>query len=250
MGNFKIGDVVKPTEEMMQEDKLLCHLVSGKVSHVFEETPEYISLSDCTWDNPSYKSIFTEPLSVREEWFTLVNRKEYDEELHFMFLKKAFGVRFIHKVNGKVVENCNVPNDSTSQDGLYSTCVGIINRLKENSHAKEEEGDSCALPDNTIRVGDIVRVVDDGAAYSTYSSWFKENACEHLQYRYAMGIRFFCRRYGFDKSTKFRVVAVPNNPHKDGMPVYAIETVDYGFASASKPLFLIGEMGVVLDDSN
>ena len=247
MGNFKIGDVVKPTEEMKQEDKLLCHLVSGKVSHVFEGTPEYISLSDCTWDNPSYKSIFTEPLSVREEWFTLAKRKKHDEELHFMLQKDFEKVYVVHRVNGKVVEARLFSPDNTSSDGYYNACIGIINGLKEDSPTEEEEEDACALLDNIIRVGDIVRVVDDGEAYSTYRSWFKENGCEHLQYRYSFGIRFFCHALGYDDNTKFRVIAVSKEQSPLSGYIYAIERLDDD-SSKTKPVFLISERGIVLYD--
>ena len=221
MSNFKVGDVVKPTKEIKQEDKFLCHLVSGKVSLIFEEFPEYIFLSDCTWDDQWCKNSLPEPFSARKEWFTLAKRRGHDEELHFMLQKGTAEVRFVHNVNGKIVEN-----------RLFSL---------------EEEEHFCALPDNIIRVGDIVRVVNDGEAYSTYSSWFKENGCEQLQGRYLSGVRFFCHALGYDDSARFRVIAVSKEQNPFGGYIYAIEQLDDN-QGEKEPVFLINERGIVLYD--
>lgn len=247
MSNFKVGDVVKPTKEIKQGDKFLCHLVSGKVSHIFGKFPEYISLSDCTWDDQWCKNAIPEVFSAREEWFTLAKRRKHDEELHFMLQKDTEEVRFVHNVNGKVVENRLFSLGNTPNDGYYNACIGIINRLKEGSPTEEEEEYSCALPDNIIRVGDIIRVVNDGEAFSTYSSWFKENGCEHLQYRYLFGVRFFCHDLGYDDSTKFRVIAVSKEQNPFGGYIYAIERLDDN-QSETEPVFLISERGIVLYD--
>ena len=247
MSNFKVGDVVKPTKEIKQEDKFLCHLVSGKVSLIFEEFPEHIFLSDCTWDDQWCKNSLQEPFPARKEWFTLAKRRGHDEELHFMLQKDTEEVRFVHNVNGKVAGNRLFSLGDTPHDGYYDTCIGIINSLKEDSPTEEEEEHFCALPYNIIRVGDIVRVVDDGEAYSTYSSWFKENGCEQLQYRYLFGVRFFCHALGYDDSTKFRVIAVSKEQNPFGGYIYAIEQLDDN-QGEKEPVFLINERGIVLYD--
>lgn len=88
--------------------------------------------------------------------------------------------------------------------------------------------------ENLIKVGNVVQVINDGATYSTYSKWFEENDCKHLEEYYNIGIRKTPI-----VNALYRVVAV--GKHRiSGTDMYAIQS------AVNKQVFLIGAYGIKL----
>lgn len=99
---------------------------------------------------------------------------------------------------------------------------------------------------NELKVGDIVKVVNWGYRYDTYTSWFDENNIKpSVASRYAYNFDLSEDKYYTDKDREFTIVAIGNHhPDKD-TTIVLLETIDSSTYSNNR-LFLIGVSGVRL----
>ena len=86
-----------------------------------------------------------------------------------------------------------------------------------------------------IKVGDIVRIVDAGAIYEYYDSWFKEY---NIPYEYALHYRWGSGPDEADLNSHFKVIAINKHLAISNYVLYLIQRTD------TEAVYLISEKGI------
>lgn len=112
----------------------------------------------------------------------------------------------------------------------WNTMGKYIQMLKE----KEKEWKEMRPP---LKVGNEVKIVDDGQMYTSYYQWFKENNVDlDIASRYA-----FENNQQINKNVLYKIVAVGYHVSDKNLKMYAIQRAD---CSIGGYVFLINEYGI------
>lgn len=123
--------------------------------------------------------------------------------------------------------NKMVAKNLISEEKAEVKCSDDLNRSARLAMEK--------LYEKEIHVGDIVKVVNTGALYTTYPEWVAENVDDKVK------IAMYAYGKDVDTSKKYRVLAIaPHQTHRSDTLVYIEEVRSYGNANC----FLIGVYGV------
>lgn len=138
----------------------------------------------------------------------------------------------------KIFSQKEVSENKTQKPGIYL--------LKENKEVEYYSYDNFLKnpkifiekiqKENGFKIGDEVRIIDNGWSYTSYSSWFKENNVDiDIAARYA-----FCST-DYSSYEKFIIVAKGKHINDENRVIYAITPAQN---SNLKPVFLFGEKGL------
>lgn len=115
-----------------------------------------------------------------------------------------------------------------SPDDEFSLEIGAKLALERLFEAEEPKK---AVP--KYKVGDIVKVVNDGKSYTTYDSWFEENNQLKIAARYVYG-------NSIENGEMVRILAIGKHRWDENKTICAVESIDTAF----KRVYLIGIDGL------
>ena len=163
----------------------------GKILTIARETP---------------KGNFTMTQSANWNFSPAVFTKVEPEKEVFVAYRNGQEVIGLHKINGEVVKQTTA---KCHPDDKFDFMVGAkltMERMKEEDQSVDEE----------IKVGDTVKVTDNGESYSTYYTWFVENKLTDIGLRYAYNSEV-------KNGTIGSVLAIHPHIHNPYCNLYAIE---------------------------
>lgn len=149
--------------------------------------------------------------------------KPIKQEIHITTdgYKTTYGIL---KENGKVVKKVEArlhPSDTFDFMVGSSIVMGRLFDVKEDATG-------------TIKVGDMVKVINNGYCFPYYKNWFKKTGCEYLE-------SHFVKEKGPLDNHEYKVVAIgkhKQHPEDYGGWLYAIQNLD------TTQVFVIGGKGI------
>lgn len=220
MAKFKVGDIVKPNDNMSAHPLgylVLARMLEGKVVSVEDQNVDVLitkakaGLEKHKGDKMGYFS---------EERFDLVYRKQ---ELHVT--SDGTTTHAVLKEGGKVVKRAKAV---CSPDDEYSFETGARLAI-DRVFGKEEKKDDPQEPRFKFEIGDVVSVVDKGETYSLYDEFMKQYGDDYLM-RWG---------YGSEPDEMFAYKVVQRGIGL-GNTLYVIERQ----GECGKPLYIISEDGL------
>lgn len=229
MAKFKVGDIVKPNDNMSTHPLgglVLAIMLEGEVTHIDEKDKTMSVLMKKT----AKGFLFHEGLeftNLKMDRFDLVLPKR---ELHVT--TDGMATHAVLKEGGKIVKRAKAV---CSPDDEYSFETGArlaVDRVFGKDEKSAEEEDAAYGPKSKFNIGNMVKVVDSGKTYTLYDDIMQQYGADYLM-RWA---------YGVPAPEDGQYEVVQRNKHPDlKIMLYVIERKD-GY---SHPLYIISEDGLV-----
>ena len=222
MAKFKVGDIVKPNDNMSTHPLgglVLAKMLEGEVTYI-DEKDKTMSVIMKKMANGFLSHEGLEFTNLKMDCFDLVAPKR---ELHVT--SDGTTTHAVLKEGGKVVRRAKAV---CSPDDEYSFETGArlaVDRVFGKEAEKKE-------PKFKFKVGNMVKVVDSGKTYTLFDDIMQQYGADYLM-RWAYGVPA-------PKDGQYEVVQ--RNKHPDlKIMLYVIERKD-GY---SHPLYIISEDGLV-----
>lgn len=226
MAKFKVGDIVKPNDNMSAHPLgclVLARMLEGKVVSVGDQNVDVL-ITKAKAGREKHKGDKIGYFS--EERFDLVSRKR---ELHVT--ADGTTTHAVLKEGGKVVKRAKAV---CSPDDEYSFEAGArlaIDRIFGKDEKNAEEKGAAHEPKPKFNIGNMVKVVDSGKTYTLFEDIMQQYGADYLM-RWG---------YGVPAPEDGQYEVVQRNKHPDlKIMLYVIERKD-GYAH---PLYIISEGGL------